>query len=157
MHVNKLHVNMEKCYFIHFKPCNKKIQLLQNLNGDEIVKQVSETKFLGITIDNKSSWDTHINELSKNLSCATGILNRIKDNIPSELHKNLYHTLLMALLNGWCFRQQITVFFKVRKRCLRILFCDKETYLNKFKTCCRARPYNHQKLENSFYEKEHSK
>ena len=42
-----------------------------------IIKQVSETKFLGITIDNKLSWDTHINKLSKKLSCATGILNRI--------------------------------------------------------------------------------
>ena len=47
--------------------------------------------------------------------------------------------------------------FKVQKRCLGNLFGDKETYLNKFKTWCRVRPYDHQKLENSFYEKEHSK
>ena len=40
----------------------------------------------------------HINKLSKKLSSATGILNRIKDNIPSELHKNLYHTLFESHL-----------------------------------------------------------
>ena len=39
----------------------------------------------------------------------------------------------------------------------KILFGVKETYLNKFKTRCRVRPYDHQKLENSFYEKEHSR
>ena len=166
MHVNKLHINMEKCCFIHFKPGNKENAVTAEFDvkiGDKIIKQVSETKFLGITIDNKLSWDTHINKLSKKLSCATGILNRIKDNIPSELHKNLYHTLFESHLAygitawGGVSDKKLQSLFKVQKRCLRILFGDKETYLNKFKTCCRVRPYDHQKLENSFYEKEHSK
>ena len=110
-----------------------------------------------------ADWDTHINKLSKKLSCATGILNRIKDNIPSELHTNLYHTLFESHLAygitawGGVSDKKLQYLFKVQKRCLRILFGDKETNLNKFKTCCRVRPYNHQKLENSFYEKEHSK
>ena len=37
------------------------------------------------------------------------------------------------------------------------IYGNKETYLNKFKTCCRVRPYDHQKLEKAFYEKEPSK
>ena len=135
---------MGKCCFIHFKPGNTYRENTVTAEfdvkiEDEIIKQVSETKFLGITIDNKLSWDTHINKLSKKLSCATGILNRIKDNIPSELYKNLYHTLFESHL-----AYGITAWggvFKVQKRCLRILYGDKETYLNKFKTCCRVRPY----------------
>ena len=62
MYVNKLHINMEKCCFIHFKPSNMENAVTAEFDvkiGDEIVKQVSETKFLGITIDNKLSWDTH--------------------------------------------------------------------------------------------------
>ena len=55
MYVNKLHINMEKFCFIHFKPGNTN----KENTGHKIVKQVSETKFLGITIDNKLSWDTH--------------------------------------------------------------------------------------------------
>ena len=94
---------MEKCCFIHFKPgnTNKENTVTAEFDvkiGDEIIKQVSETKFLGITIDNKLSWDTHINKLSKKLSCATGILNRIKYKIPSELYKNLYHNLFESHL-----------------------------------------------------------
>ena len=154
MHVNKLHINMEKCCFIHFKPGNNENAVTAEFDvniGDKIIKQVSETKFLGITIDNKLSWDTHINKLSKKLSCATGILNRIKDNIPSELHKNLYHTLFESHLAygitawGGVSDKKLQSLFKVQKRCLRIIFGDKETYLNKFKTCCRVRPYDHQK------------
>ena len=103
MYANKLHINMGKCCFIHFKPgnTNKENAVTAEFDvkiGDEIVKQVSETKFLGITVDNKLSWDTQINKLSKKLSCATGILNRIKDNIPPELYKNLYHTLFESHL-----------------------------------------------------------
>ena len=62
MHVNKLHINMGKCCFIHFKPGNKENAVNAEFDVkivDEIIKQVSETKFLGITIDNKLSWDTH--------------------------------------------------------------------------------------------------
>ena len=107
---------MEKCCFIQFKPgnTNKENTVTAEFDvtiGDEIKKQVSETKFLGITIDNKLSWDTHINKLSKKLSCATGIFNRIKDNIPScqnyikiYIILSLNHTLLMALLHGVVFQ-----------------------------------------------------
>ena len=104
-----------------------------------------------------------MNKLSKKLSSATGILNRVKDNILSGLHKNLYHTLFESHLAygittwGGVSDKKLQYFFKVQKICLRILFGDKETYLNKFQTCCRDRPYDHQKLDNSFYEKEPSK
>ena len=62
----------------------------------------------------------------------------------------------MALVRGEVFQTKNCSLFLIRskKRCLRIIFYDKETHLNKFKTCCRVRPYDHQKLENSFYEKE---
>ena len=55
---------MGKCCFIHFKPGNTNRENTVTAEfdvkiEDEIIKQVSETKFLGITIDNKLSWDTH--------------------------------------------------------------------------------------------------
>ena len=106
---------------------------------------------------------THINKLSKKLSCAIGILNRNKDNIPSELHKNLYTTLFESHpvaygITAWggVSDKKLQSLFKVQKRCLMII-CDKETYLNKLKTFCRVRPYHYEKLEKSFYEKEPSK
>ena len=56
----------KKCCLIHFKPgyTNKENTVTAEFDvkiGDENIKQVSETKFLGITIDNKLSCDTHIN------------------------------------------------------------------------------------------------
>ena len=47
--------------------------------------------------------------------------------------------------------------FKLQKKCMRILFGDKEAYLNKFKTCARSRPLDNQILGQEFYSREHTK
>ena len=42
MYVNKLHINMEKCCFIHFKPGNKETEVTTEFDikiGNEIVTQ----------------------------------------------------------------------------------------------------------------------
>ena len=39
------------------------------------IPEVSFTKFLGVTIDNKLSWIPQINDLHKKLKSATGVLN----------------------------------------------------------------------------------
>ena len=51
----------------------------------------------------------------------------------------------------------LTLIWMSQKHCTRIIFGDKEAYLNKFKTCVRARPVELQALSTSFYEREHTK
>ena len=46
--------------------------------------------------------------------------------------------------------------FKIQKRCIRILFGNKEKYLNKFKTCCRVRPVEEKIHGREHYEKKHT-
>ena len=89
--------------------------------GDEIVKQVSETKFLGITIDNKLSWDTHINKLSKNCRVLLVFLTELKiiyhqNYIKIYIILYLNHTLLMALLHGVVFQtKNCSLFLRSKK------------------------------------------
>lgn len=45
----------------------------------------------------------------------------------------------------------------LQKKCLRILFGDKEAYLDKFKTCVRCRPFGNQELGPEFFANENSK
>ena len=47
--------------------------------------------------------------------------------------------------------------FNAQKKILRVLFGDREKFLDKFRTCIRARPYPEQNLPTEFYVKEHSK
>ena len=167
MLVNKLHINLGKCCYMKFRPISNITET--NLEdrlikiGETPIKQVSETKFLGIIIDDKLTWNPQIQYLRRKLSSSIGILDRIKDSIPISLHKNLYHTLFESHL---CYRitswggvpeSKLRPLFKIQKRFIRILFGNKEKYLNKFKTCCRVRPVEEQILGQEHYEKEHTK
>ena len=164
---NKLHINLEKTCFMHFQPkstipMTDTDNSILTLSGNE-VEEVSETKFLGVTIDNQLSWVAHLKNLTKKLKCCSGQLNRISNLIPEELHKSIYHTLFESHLSygitvwGGVSSVKLRPLFIAQKQCIRILFGDKQAYLEKFKTTARVRPYQSQKLGKEFYEKEHTK
>ena len=60
MLVNKLYINLGKCCYMKFRPISNITET--NLEdrlikiGETPIKQVSETKFLGIIIDDKLGW-----------------------------------------------------------------------------------------------------
>ena len=73
------------------------------------------------------------------------------------------HTLFESHLTygisvwGGTSNNKLSPIFKIQKRCMRILFGNKEAYLDKFKTCSRARPFHEQVLGPEFFVKEHTK
>ena len=76
MHANKLHINMKKCCYMHFKPKistsnggqennnNNNNQHTRIRINDYEIDEVEETKFLGVTIDNKLTWLPHLKLLA---------------------------------------------------------------------------------------------
>ena len=109
------------------------------------------------------TWEPHINHLNKKLTCIAGTLNRIKDNLPVHIHKDIYHTLFESHLTygisvwGGISHNKLLPLFKTQKMCIRIMFGDKQAYLDKFETCARSRPIGDQVLGEKFYTKEHTK
>ena len=177
MKFNLLHINMDKCYFMHFAPnvsvdenCARSIQFASNsdicstiyLNGIPI-KEVSEIKFLGVIIDNKLNWSAHIQYLTKKLRSAAASLSIIRHLIPEEHYMKLYHALFESHLIygisvwGGVAENKINPLFTVQKHCVRILFGDRKAYLDKYCTCARTRSLGMQKLGSKFFEKEHTK
>ena len=79
MYANKLHINMKKCSYMHFKPKGPSLIESDSIDrklppvkiNDYEIKEVTETKFLGITIDNNLSWLPHLTSLAKKLRCCT--------------------------------------------------------------------------------------
>ena len=108
-----LQINLGKCCLMYFNPttkCNTTNEEDTNLDehsinnehqqDEEILKinetpipEVSSTKFLGVIIDNRLSWILHIHDLHKKLKSATGMLKRMRDNIPEENYIPLYYAL----------------------------------------------------------------
>ena len=161
---------MSKCCYIHFKPkVNVKYQQAElNTNYQLLIdgfpiKKTNQTKFLGVIIDEKLSWEPHITALRRKINYASATLYRIRDSIPSRLHKDLYHTLfeshLVYCISVWggCSLYKIARLWLSQKQCVRALFGDKEAFLEKFRTSARARPYPNQLLGEEFYMREHTK
>ena len=167
MILNKLNINMSKCCYIHFRPRSNKSKEtsdkeLLHIDGFPI-KKTKATKFLGVVIDEQLSWQPHITALRRKLNYASATLNKIKDSIPKELHKDLYHTLFESHLTycisvwGDAALFRTTSIWLAQKYCMRILFGDTQAYIEKYMTCARTRKYDEQALGSSFFQLEHSK
>ena len=74
MYASKLHVNMKKYCYMHFRPEGKKsindqLEPTSIKINDFKINEVTQTTFLGVTIDNDLSWLPHLNPLAKKLRC----------------------------------------------------------------------------------------
>ena len=143
---------MGKCCYIHFRPkfdydetCARIRPFADALdesrsiliNGQAITK-VKHTKFLGVVIDNKLNWEPHIEYLRKKLRSMIGAICRIRHSLPSKLYPKLYNALFESHRSygisvwGVAIRNQSNDrLFITQKHCIRILFGDLDTYLNK--------------------------
>ena len=169
MEVNLLHINVKKCcymYFSPFKRAKSDIDETNDLNlaiNSKIIKRVSQTKFLGVIIDDKLTWKPHISSLNKKLSSICGRIYRIIKCLPESLYKQIYHSLFESHIGyaisvwGGIPNNQLKPLFITQKKCIRILFGDNEQYIDKLRTCARVRPINSQRLGSKFYVKESTK
>ena len=72
-------------------------------------------------MDKNLNWDAHRAKLVKKLATSSGILSRIMDNIPDELHKDFYHTLCESHLTygitvwGGAFESTLDPLFKAQE------------------------------------------
>ena len=167
MKCNLLHINIKKCCYMHFTSNRKEVtaddDMLNLVLGQNVIKCVKETKFLGVIIDNKLSWDAHIKYLNSKLKCEIGKLNRMKHVIPNELYKNLYLTLFESHLSygitawGGVSKNLLKSLFTTQKKCIRIMFGDQDAYMAKFETCARTRTFESRILGREFFQREPSK
>ena len=174
MEVNLLHINIKKCCYLYFSPYKRNVGKGHDMNliagsdhnlsiNGKIIRRLSQTKFLGVIIDDKLSWKPHIISLNKKLRSISGRICRIKTFLPETLHKQIYHSLFESHLSfaisvwGGVSNNQLEPLFITQKKCIRILFGDYESYIDKYRTCARVRSFESQRLGSQFYKKESTK
>ena len=103
------------------------------------LSQVDNIKFLVVIIDDKLTWQPHLSSLVKKLSCCTERLTRITQFIPSDHHTCLCDTLFESYLSygvsvwGGAKPSKLKPVFKAQKKAIRVIFGDREKYIDKFK------------------------
>ena len=91
--------------------------------NDSEMERINNFNFLGITLDENVTWKPNIGILSNKVSKYSGILNRLKHNLPLHIMRMLYcslvnsHLLYGILVWGYeCHRLE-----KIQKRIIRII------------------------------------
>ena len=175
---NKLTLNVKKTKYMIFSDKNLEIGTNNLHIGNQIVEQVGTNcndkyfKFVGHVLDDKMSWEGHIEHISKKLASANYGINSSKNFLPLRIRKTLYYSLFDSHLNfgnllwGCAKTKLIKKVENLQKRCIRnvalksfkahseplfkslgiLKFSDKLSY-------CRAvfmHKYRHEKLPASF-------
>ena len=123
---NKLSLNVQKTNCIHFSNGNYKTDIKLKLNGKEI-KQVQEIKFLGVFIDDKLTWKSHIQYINTKISKSIGILYKVRHILNKEWKMNLYKTFVVPYLNYcniiWAstYKTSLNTLLIKQKRALKIV------------------------------------
>ena len=108
---NLLHINLDKSCFIYFPKTSK----LHNTDlklciGKSPIKEVTETRLLGVTFDTQLNWNTHITQLQNKLKVSFATIKRISEYIPHRIIKisiTRYLIPLLYCISVWAERKNI--------------------------------------------------
>ena len=128
---NKLTLNVKKTKFMVFSDQN--LQLGPNILriGDQIVDQVGTNckqkyfRFVGHVIDDKFTWEGHVDHIAKKLASANFAINSTKNFLPLKIRKTIYYSLFDSHLNfgnllwGCANKKYLNKIENLQKRCIR--------------------------------------
>ena len=125
---NRLTVNTSKTYYMLFsnRPSTNLPPLLIKSNFTyEVINPVQEIKFLGVYYDPKMTFKSHCAHLTTRLARISALIYRVKDFMPINVLKILYHAHVSSILN-YCniiwsntYETHLNPVVKMQKRIIR--------------------------------------
>ena len=122
---NELVLNKEKSNFIQFG--NLPVSNLPISQCPCEIKQITETKFLGITITSNMSWESHIVKVANKIKPAIAILYKVRNLVNTSTLLQIYHALVQSHINygiliwGGSPQKYIETLLKLQKKAMRII------------------------------------
>ena len=97
---NKLTISMEKTNFVLFHTPNK--PLVRNVREiateNMVISRVDAVKYLGITIDEKLTWNAHVEFVCNSLIKFFGIFKQLRHKVTTNTVRQLYHAFICSKL-----------------------------------------------------------
>jgi len=124
-HNNLLFLNFEKTQFLQFLTKNTKVAKLHLTYNNIKISNTEHSKFLGLTINNRLSWKSHIDLMIPKLNTATYVIRSLKQILNLETLKKAYfsfaHSILSYGIIFWGISNYSNNIFKIQKRIIRII------------------------------------
>ena len=131
---NKLSINLSKTFYMIYSYRNFDDSNFNLVINDYRIEKLNQGLFLGMFIDSKLSYKSHIDYISKKISKSIGILFKLsKNKAPKSILKQTYFSLVHSYLtyNICCYAgtydTHLNRLFLLQKRAIRII--NKSTFL----------------------------
>ena len=123
---NKLSLNIAKSNYMLFT--NKKVSSnIRICIENKCIARVTNTKFLGITLDEKLCWKEHIMAIKKKISRGIGILNKARKVLHNKPLVDMYYAFIYPYLSygievwGNTFNTYLLPLLKLQKKVVRMI------------------------------------
>ena len=93
----KMEFNPDKCEAISISNKRKPITATYTIHG-KTLKHVKNAKYLGVSIDNKLTWNTHIDSICKKANSTRAFLQRNTRMCPRHIKSRCYTTYVRPTL-----------------------------------------------------------
>ena len=133
--VNRLALNISKTNFVIFHSYNKPIKETVTIKiNKKAIDEKKYVKYLGVLIDSSLTWKYHIDNLSKKISKAIGIMYKIRSFVNRKILLNLYYALVYPHLLyaiqtwGFAFDNNINKIEILQRKVIRMLTFNDNIY-----------------------------
>ncbi|HIF15426.1 MAG TPA: hypothetical protein EYQ86_08990, partial [Bacteroidetes bacterium] len=92
---NGLLLNLKKTQYMIFSRGRLTNNFIVSIDNT-VIQQVNEARFLGVIIDDKLTWSSHIKTLKSKMARYVGIMYRIKKLIPLNVRLQIYHSFVQC-------------------------------------------------------------
>ena len=97
--LNILSLNISKTSFVIFRAINKpKTSSVTLIINKQAINESNSVKYLGILIDSHLTFKNHIDELTKKISRAIGVLYKLRPFVSTKILTNVYYALVYPFL-----------------------------------------------------------
>ena len=125
---NRLLLNIDKTHYMIFHSNQKKIntQKAVKINGQD-VDRVTNTKFIGVNLDEKLTWEAHILMIKSKIAKGLGILCKARKVFPVVTLKTLYYSIIYPHMTycievwGNAAKTHLCSLFKMQKKIVRTI------------------------------------
>jgi exonuclease III len=122
---NLLVLNLEKTNFLQFETTNLNVMKFPVVYENKQISNVQSIRFLGVIIDNKLSWQCHVDHMIPKLNKVVYLIRVLKSFLTFESLKMMYFTLFHSIIAYgiifWGVSSHSKKIFKIQKRVLRIM------------------------------------
>ena len=125
---NQLTINVSKTFYMVSCGANINLDNISIKIDNIVLSKVNQIKFLGVTIDEKLTWKTHLLSLCTRLSQITGVLYRIRNCLPPDSIRTVYlstvypHLLYCSAIWGGAFKTLLDSLFIAQKKIIRVMY-----------------------------------